>query len=160
MGYELLVVFMFFAILCSCMSIITLTLCKVKQPGLKPDYELADSYIRHLQSGNGYNRKSKKTADLSYCDLSYLRNYLAIHLVKYPDGKLPVLAGTMTMQDDKVTHTVTFYDCYNPDNDKYLKKCFKLLKPVKVKQVRVKNVLAQANQIVKTRKRKLELQPV
>ena len=138
MGYEILaiawLIFMFFG----CVNLYCAFAVAPKKQ-IEPDYELAREYIR--KNNGHYN-------------LDYLLDYLAIHLIKYPDGELPEMAGTITFTSPgNATYTMNFYNAGDARIQKYIKPAIKLLREKKQKA----NVLKQANRIIRSRRKILPL---
>jgi hypothetical protein len=123
--------------------------------GLTIDYELADDIISELESKYGcYDIDNSLTAHyvgvIRIFDLSHLRDYLAYHLVKYPQGKLPLQSGTISYYDNKSQYTMNFYDASDIRCEKYIKTAMKLLKFKKVKRI---DILTEAERIIKSKPR-------
>jgi hypothetical protein len=143
MHYELLVFWML-AVILSCTSMITITLLTKCKPLIMPDMAEAQNYIRN---------KIASQFIVEY-DWIYLEHYLSIHLVKYPNGKLPQQAGQVIYSSEHCKHTLNFIDCQDQRIVKYIKPCIKLLREAKPKKTSIKrlDVLAEANQVLKSKR--------
>ena len=130
-----------------------LILPEVKQPlmitGITSNYDYADDVISDLECKK-YKNEYGNIESVRYYDLSYLRDYLAYHLVKYPNGILPKQSGSISYYDSKFQCTMNFYDCTESKIEKYIKESMRLLK-VKKSKVKQLDILKEANKIVRKR---------
>lgn len=141
MNYEYILIFWFFTVCLTSLSLITMTLKRrniahAKQlllmPGFKtlalpaPDLSLADSFIFYIKRIESYKKFS-----FSYYNFDYLRVWLQSHLTKYPDGILPKQLVSFAYTDNHSRHEFTFYDGTTDKNQKYIKAMFAILKPLK-----------------------------
>ena len=116
--------------------------------GISPDYELADSFINEIECI--YTVKNKPVKTIHTYNYSHLRDYLALHLVKYPDGKLPQLPCSIMYYDNHAQYTMNFYDANDCRIERYIKSAISLLK-VKKSKTKQLDILKEANKIVKSK---------
>lgn len=156
MNYEYILIFWFFTVCLTSLSLITLTLKKRKHPAKQ--LLLSARCKPLLLPSPSYNYSIEKHLLANY-DYSYLKAWLYIHLHKYPNGILPLLPVSFGYTDDHAKHTFNFYDGTTDKNQKYIKQMFTILKPLKKLQSTIDDakpfdVVKQAEAVVSSVKPK------
>ncbi len=163
MYYELLVFWML-AVILSCTSMtVMMVLTKRRMPEngimlldrVRLPLLLAEP-VYNLTLAQNFIRWTLSNSFIAHYDWSYLEQYLAVHLVTSPNGKLPKLDGVILFNGEHAKYTMHFLDTTDQRIQKYIKQAMKLLKESKPKKTLTRrvNVLRQANSILKSKRQK------
>lgn len=152
MSYEILAIFwllcIFFfsaSLYCACPIL--------HKRGQKPHQHVIVNIERHYKEADAFIYEIQPTISYGefggHYDYTYLRDWLAFHFAKYPNGKLPELSGIITYTAlSGSTYSMNFYNAGDERIQKYIKSAMKLLKEKKPTKA---DILRQANEIMKAK---------